>query len=209
MPWGQMDTHIIEPLHPNDSNLQVESLTKTKLEHLCLSEAGQHFIKASNTPSLQPPLIDLFTKVNVHTVASNQVLAGMFICPENTDPMACCLIQALKQPSPHMLIPTQTLGEITAGWCKAREPTSSSPSTIHFGHYMARTFNPTISVFKARLVYFGFTTSYSLKWWQMGLNVMLEKQSSNLNVDKLWIILLFKGNFNSNKNGWDMWLCFM
>jgi len=39
------------------------------------------------------------------------------------------------------------------------------------------------------------------KWWCTGLNVMLEKQGGNFNVEKLQIILLFKGDFNQN-NKW-------
>jgi len=78
---------------------------------------------------------------------------------------------------------------------------SSSPLAIHFGHYIAGKFNPTILVFNARLAYLGFTTGYSLKCWRTGLNVMLEKQAGNLNVEKLQIILLFEGDFNQN-NKW-------
>jgi len=91
-----------------------------------------------------------------------------------------------------------------AGWRKACEATSPSPSGLHFSHYMAGTFNPTVAVFNARLANLGFTTGYSLKRWQKGLNVLLEKQPGNLNVEKLCIILLFEGNFNNN-NKWLIW----
>jgi len=96
---------------------------------------------------------------------------------------------------------TDPLDEITTTWRQAREATSSSPSGIHFGHYMASMFNSTITIFNARLANLGFTTGYSLKRWQAGLNVMLEKQQGNLNIEKLCIILLFEGNFNNN-NKW-------
>jgi len=110
-------------------------------------------------------------------------------------------LATLARPPTISIIPQRTLDEITAGWRKAREATSSSLSGLHFGHYMAGTFNPTIAIFNAQLVNLGFTTGYSLKCWQTGLNVMLEKQKGNLNVEKLWIILLFEGNFNNN-NKW-------
>jgi len=66
---------------------------------------------------------------------------------------------------------------------------------------MARTLSPTIADFNARLANLGFTTGYSLKRWQKGLNMLLEKQPGNLNMEKLRIILLFEGNFNNN-NKW-------
>ncbi len=108
---------------------------------------------------------------------------------------------ALQRPAKLPQISPQQTGEITAGWQKAQEATSSSPSSIHFGHYMAGTFNPTIAVFNARLANLGFMMGYSLKCWHTGLNVMLEKQAGNFNVEKLCIILLFEGNFNQN-NKW-------
>jgi len=49
------------------------------------------------------------------------------------------------------------------GWCKAHKATSSSPSALYFGHYMAGTFNPTIAIFNARLANLGFMTGYLLK----------------------------------------------
>jgi len=55
-----------------------------------------------------------------------------------------------------------------------------SPSAIHFGHYIAGAFNPTIAVFNTRLASLGFTTGYSLQHWRTGLNIMLEKQAGNL-----------------------------
>jgi len=84
---------------------------------------------------------------------------------------------------------------------KMRESMSSLPSAVHFGHYMAGTFNPTIVVFNACLANLGFTTGYSLKRWRTRLKVMLEKQPGNFNVKKLRISLLFKGDFNNN-NKW-------
>jgi len=59
---------------------------------------------------------------------------------------------------------------------------------------MARMFNLTIAVFNVRLANLGFMTGYSMKRWQTRLNVMLEKEAGNLNVNKLWIILLFESN---------------
>jgi len=85
--------------------------------------------------------------------------------------MAGCLIQVLQWPVaiPH---PPRHLDEITTMQHKAHEATSSSLSAIYLGHYMAGTFNPTIMVFNTQLANLGFTTRYSLKQWQNGLNVM-------------------------------------
>jgi len=59
--------------------------------------------------------------------------------------------------------PPCELDEITAGWQRVKEATSSSPSGLHFRHYRAGTFNPIITVFNAHLANIGFTSGYSLK----------------------------------------------
>ncbi len=112
---------------------------------------------------LTSPLIDIFMEANLSTKAFDQVLEGTFVCPEGTNKMLKHLLVALQRP--HNISPIQLwqLGDITAGWRKAREATSSSPSSIHFGHYMVGMFNLTIMVFNARIANLGFTTGYSLK----------------------------------------------
>jgi len=134
-------------------------MTRTTLETLCLAEAGRRFTQAATTPFLQTPLIELFTEANLATQAFDQVLAGTFECPEEADVMTKRLLEALRRPPGIKTIQPRQLDKITAGWRKAREATSSAPSSIHFGHYMAGTFNPTIAVFNARLANLGFTTS--------------------------------------------------
>jgi len=66
---------------------------------------------------------------------------------------------------------------------------------------MAGMFNLTIAIFNTYLANLRFTTGYFFKWWCTSLNVMLEKQTRNINIDKLRIILLFEGDFNNN-NKW-------
>jgi len=193
-------SHVWGPTQHNPSKCQ-SSKTKGDLEIMCLEEAGQRFTQAGHTPFLKPPLVEIFMEYNVHTPAFKQVLQGTFVCPIGTNPMTQQLIKALAQPPGINTIQQQGIDEITAGWRKAHKVTSSSPLGVHFGHYMAGTFNPTIAVFNARLANLGFTMGYSLKRWRKGLNMLLEKQPGNLNVEKLCIILLFEGDFNNN-NKW-------
>jgi len=192
--------HVIGPT-PSELTQWMESKTKTELETLCLAEAGRQFTQVATNPFLQTPLIELLTKANLVTKAFDQVLAGTFECPEGVDKMTECLLSALQHPPRMKIIQLWQLGDITTGWHKAREATSSSPSSIHFGHYMVGTFNLTIAVFVAWLANLGFTTGYMLKRWHTSSNIMLEKQAGNFNIEKLQIILLFEGDFNQN-NKW-------
>jgi len=140
--------HVIGPT-PSDPTQWMESKTKTELETLCLVEAGRRFTQAATMPILQAPLLELFTEANLATKAFNQVLAGTFVCPDEVNEMTKRLLLALRRTLGMTIIQPRKLVNITAGWHKVRESTSSSPSSIHFGHYMAGTFNPTIAVFNA------------------------------------------------------------
>jgi len=114
----------------------------------------------------------------------------------------CCKTSATSAiSSQSSTMPTHCLQEYQGGWHKAQEEMLSSPSGIHFSHYIAGNFNPDILVFNAKLVDIPFSTRYSPTQWCRGLNVMLEKSPGNFNVEKLRIILLFEADFNSN-NKW-------
>jgi len=111
------------------------------------------------------------------------------------------LLHNLKRPENVPEFEPRSLEDYTSGWRKARETTSSSLSGIHFGHYMAGTFNPNIVLFNATMADIPLKTGYSPSRWRQGLNVMLEKTPGNFNVEKLRIILLFEADFNAN-NKW-------
>jgi len=92
-----------------------------------------------------------------------------------------------------------TLHEQTSGWRKVQEMMASSMSLVHFGQYMAGTFNPDIAKLDAKMVDIPLISGYSPRRWCKGLNIMLQKQAGNLNVEKLRIIVLFKVDFNGRK----------
>jgi len=65
----------------------------------------------------------------------------------------------------------------------------------------ARTFNPKILVVNVTMANIPLCTNFTYGRWKKGLNVMIEKMTVDFNVKKLWIILLFKVDFNAN-NKW-------
>jgi hypothetical protein len=59
---------------------------------------------------------------------------------------------------------------------KAKEQTSSSISTLHFGHYKAVCKNDTLSEMHSVFVDFAMNLGFSPKQWKQGLTVMLKKK---------------------------------
>jgi len=97
---------------------------------------------------------------------------------------------------------TRTYGQ---GWQKAKEGTGSLALGIHFGHYIAGTFNPEILVINVTMANIPLWTGFTYDRWTKGLNIMIEKTTGDFNVEKLQIILLFKADFNAN-NKWIGWV---
>jgi len=56
-----------------------------------------------------------------------------------------------------------------------KQKTSSFPSTVHFGQYNARTFNPEIMIINTKLAQILQQMGRPLRHWKKGLNVMLKK----------------------------------
>jgi len=184
-----------------DGTGRQEYSAKGELEQACLAKAGWRFTQASDTPLLTDPLVHLFGEAGSPSSRFKQVLAGTFQPPPVCDLFAARLLQSLYRPTQVAECPARSLHEYTTSWRKARESTSSSPLGIHFGHYIAGTFNPDILVLNAMMADIPMNTGYSPARWRKGLNIMLEKSLGNFNVEKLQIILLFEADFNAN-NKW-------
>jgi len=174
---------VIGPSYTNDSQQQFSS--KGELELACIDEASQCFTQANGTPFLAEPLLRLFGEMGFNSRLFQQVLDGTYHPPMACDPYAAKLLLHLQYPPNLQPIPAQSLQEYQSGWHKAQQAMSSSPSVIHFGHYIVGTFNLDLVVFNARLPDIPLSTSYSPTWWHSGLTVMLEKSPGNFNVKKL------------------------
>jgi len=70
-------------------------------------------------------------------------------------------------------------------WKRAKERTSSSPSSLHFGHYKAMTYKLPLAHLHAQFTQLIFMMGLSISCFQAGLQVILEKKAGNIHVDNL------------------------
>ena len=91
-------------------------------------------------------------------------------------------------------------------WRRMNETTSSSYSDIHFGHYIAATFDPWLAAMDASMDSFAAKSGHVYPRWQEALNLMLQKKPGEVRVTKLRTILLFEADSNKNNKlmGRDM-----
>jgi len=186
---------------PTTIGTQRNCTTRHALENACLAEAGRRFTQANNTPCFQSPIWEIFGELGIHHKAFDQVLEGTFEPPNSCDLFMKKVLAHLKQLESVRPITSPSLAEYIHGWQNAREETSSSYSTVHFGHYIAGTHDNQIAQFNAYMAAIPVTMGYSPNCWRHGLNVMLEKTPGNFEVECLHIILLFEADCNQN-NKW-------
>ena len=79
-----------------------------------------------------------------------------------------------------------------------KEETSSSYSKIHFGHYIASSFDLTLAAMDASMDSFATKTGHVFPRWEKAINVMLQKKPGKTKVTELRTILLFEADYNKN-----------
>jgi len=82
-------------------------------------------------------MVDIFGIDNMDNPKFEQILNGTFQCPVECNQYVQKLIKHLKQPKDLPPILPRTYEEYKRSWELAQETTTFSPSSIHFGHYIA------------------------------------------------------------------------
>jgi len=193
-------TQVTAPTNNQDPKHTCYTM-QPKIKKACLEEAKRQFTQVKDTPMLQPPMINLVGINNMDAPAFSQILNGTFKCPENCDLYLQKLLPHLQQREDLPSITIQMYKEYKCSWETARETTASSPSLVHFGHYIATIADDTIGKLNAILANVWLLSRTAPEHWKHTLNVMLEKLVGNDNMEKLRIIMLFKADFNNN-NKW-------
>jgi len=139
--------------------------------------------------------------LGVGSTAFNQILMGTYNTSLIHDPYTKKLLQHLGRPPGISNLPPCTETGYVQGWKKAIEATSSSPSGVHFGHYIAGLEDKVVAKINYLMANIPMLTGISPTQWRTALNVMLEKLVGNCLVEKFRIIMLFEADFNNN-NKW-------
>ena len=107
----------------------VDALMK---EHSC------KYHQTDGTPPMSFPVISQLGRLGTGQAADN-ILAGKYTCLPGTDDYSAMLLQFLSKVDPTCKdIPVGISGQdLSAGWNKVKEKTSSGGNVCHFGHCKA------------------------------------------------------------------------
>lgn len=172
---------------------------RASVERLIIENNAARFRLTEDTPPMTEPLLSDLGYL-ADTAEAEEILQGTYVCPPGADEYTAEFLQFLQR-SPNVeaseqIDTTFTKEDFRWYWKKAKERTSSSISTLHFGHYKAATRNDTLSELHAVSLDIAVNSGYSPKRWQRGLTVMLEKKKGVIRVNKLRAILLMEGDLN-------------
>eukprot|EP00804_Cyclotella_cryptica_P024557 CCRYP_020750-RA/>CCRYP_020750-RA protein AED:0.23 eAED:0.02 QI:0/-1/0/1/-1/1/1/0/233 len=138
---------------------------------------------------------------NANTPAGEAVLNGTYFPPLGTREGTQLLFQAIGQI--RQCIPANSVTQIITRqdwqytWSHKHESTSSSPSGLHFGHYVSGADSDMISDVHALKMSIALHNGIALTRWKSGLCVMIEKSPGVKLISKLRAILLMEADFNA------------
>lgn len=178
-------------LHSYTTQPEVEQALQRCLE--------SRFSLTDNSPIMQPYLFHLLGN-GVLTPAGQRILKGEpIMLPRHlSNKYTKWLLTGMACPNPPVppIEKHISILDFQRYWSRTKEKTSSSLSGLHFGHYKAAASSDMLSEFHAFFTEIVFRSGYSLKRWQRGLQVILEKKPGVRLVNKLRAILLMEADFN-------------
>ena len=103
-----------------------------------------------------------------------QFPAGNYVCPPEVEDYNRAFLESLT--SMHPLANTSNDAGISKEyfmgyWRRAREQTSSSFSSLRFGHWKAAAFAAFLSEIHALTIELAYSSGYSITRWQVGMSV--------------------------------------
>jgi hypothetical protein len=188
-------------MSPSADGSWIEHSTPQGIEQACFAENAQRFRQADTTPFMVSPLSD---DLGLYGTGPNAeaILQGTYAIPPGTDPWAAELIRHLRMdervasaPSVSLAIPTDLY---QMGWRRSRERTSSGPSGVHFGHFIASCSHTLLAEFDACMANIPYATGYAPLRWRRGTDVELLKKPGNYRVTEMRTIILYEADFNQN-----------
>jgi hypothetical protein len=157
--------------------------TKEEMENGCLQENERKIRQTGTTFFLQQEIIDIVGPLGLSQEASNfQYTGRKGILGLYADPIVNCYLDKLELPwAVKEYGPFEQDFSTEAhirGWQHMKEGTSSSFSKLHFGHYIASSFDLTLAAMDASMDSHSAKTGHVFPRWEKAINVMLQKKTT-------------------------------
>jgi hypothetical protein len=177
----------------------VEYTDKEEIEQVVWEMTQDCFTLASSSPLCNGLLGEELGYI-ADTDIARQILEGSFMPPEDTSDTTIVVLEEIARIAQQVAIGSARLDvqpdKYSTYWRDVNKHTSSSTSTIHFGHYKVAAMRKEYATFFACKLSFIARTGWAPSRWGNGMNVLLEKIARIALVNKLHAILLFVADSN-------------
>ena len=194
---GVTQVETMDPL-TNESHT---CTSKQEVEAAHIKYLPELFLCGDETPLRQNPLLKAFG-YRGDTVRGDEVTAGTYIPPPDTDEYTKLFLKCMKRPDhvPESAIPDIfSTNDYVKRWKSRREKTSSSRSGRHFGHYkLQHKLKQKYKDMFATMANIPYRTGYSVKRWQKVIDVLIMKNENDFRVHRTRPIPLTEADGNEN-----------
>jgi hypothetical protein len=182
-----------------ENGVIIEYTEQEEMEQVVREETQHRFTLAASSPLCNGLLGEQLGYL-ADTEVARSILDGTFVAPDGVSDTTLLVIEEItrvasiiQRGAVRLLLMPE---EYSQYWSAVKEHTSSSRSTIHFGHYKVSAKVKQFSCFFARKLTFIGRTGWAPSRWGIGLTVLLEKIAGIALVNKLRAILLFEADSN-------------
>eukprot|EP00957_Ditylum_brightwellii_P030060 2275528-Ditylum_brightwellii.AAC.1 len=75
---------------------------------------------------------------------------------------------------------------------------SLSPPGCHYGHYKAILDHDDLCMVHVQMMSLPWLAGFTLSRWESAIDCMLEKDPGDLKFDRLWLVVIVKGDMNKS-----------
>jgi hypothetical protein len=184
-----------------EDNVRWETiLDREKMEQHLLEYNRNSFRAAATTPCGHGLLLDALT-FTATSPAAQDFTNGIIPSEWHGDNLLLWefLVSFFAPPEvnqTHTLSTTITTEDVTKGFRKWKESTTTSPPGCHLGHYKSLIQDATLLDCFTKFLSISIQRGISISRWQEAVNVLIEKDPGIPKINRLRIIHLFEADFN-------------
>ena len=205
--WYNIKTVVRDPRSPQVLRVQrvedgelCEYNTKEEVEQVVQEECNARFTRAHKAPVMKNPLAKRLRYLEDEETA-RAIIEGTYEIPPELDDATRYILQEIgkmggkmrKGEGQEIVI---TKEDYRTFWNRVGEWTTSSPSSIHYGHYKASVKSDLSSKMHAQQLTVIARSGVAPERWGVSLQVLLEKLAGVCLVEKLRQIQLYEADFN-------------
>jgi hypothetical protein len=198
------NSRVTKLFYTDDDGTRVQCDTQLSMELACFEENETRFSQSEQTPPMLPPTLDELGILG-DTDAIEEILAGNYVPPSDTDQYMAELLEEMRMPKAilksiqeeGLISTTISEEENKSGW-KKRKLASAEASGLTMDHHAAGCEDPELNRIDTLFRQLPYHHGFSPDSWQRITDVEILKKAGVYDVELMRTIQLMNAEFNMN-----------